>query len=367
MPNDIARAIARHEDVARRAYELYEQRGRADGHDWAGLVPGGTRTQRHRDADSHHSNEATSPTRRTAEPTWQLEIKTRQFLVPRCTAAAEYAELASGIDAGGRRVDHFPSGAPRWREVFKFLSGLFTYHVNTAGWAASGPSIPNRAAARRAQSSLPLWITIAEPLLSRSERGPGSSVTSATRYSIENCVVAGTSTFGRSPACGPRGFRNPLFHCQTSLMCNANTTSMQHAHHSRSGSAGGPRIRTNWMQSGRRDFERPSLAPAQLPRGWFEGFARLAAMLEVMTPKSEASTGMDQAGFETSSRRPRLRNCFSSGSRGTMSTVLTGRRMCRSRSMSNQPRYLVVGARSVGTVPLPLLVPAVIRSAHADR
>jgi Protein of unknown function (DUF2934) len=29
MPN-----VAQHEDVERRAYELYEQRGREDGHDW---------------------------------------------------------------------------------------------------------------------------------------------------------------------------------------------------------------------------------------------------------------------------------------------------------------------------------------------
>jgi hypothetical protein len=34
MLKDVARGIAGHEDVERRAYDLYEQRGREDGHDW---------------------------------------------------------------------------------------------------------------------------------------------------------------------------------------------------------------------------------------------------------------------------------------------------------------------------------------------
>lgn len=34
MPTDVGRTETRHEDVERRAYELYEGRGRDDGHDW---------------------------------------------------------------------------------------------------------------------------------------------------------------------------------------------------------------------------------------------------------------------------------------------------------------------------------------------
>ena len=32
------------EEIARRAYELYQRRGREHGHDWGGLVRRGTRT-----------------------------------------------------------------------------------------------------------------------------------------------------------------------------------------------------------------------------------------------------------------------------------------------------------------------------------
>jgi hypothetical protein len=34
MPTQVERTDPRHEDLQRRAYELYEQRGRADGYDW---------------------------------------------------------------------------------------------------------------------------------------------------------------------------------------------------------------------------------------------------------------------------------------------------------------------------------------------
>lgn len=34
MRNDVDRADAPRDDVERRAYQLYEQRGRADGHGW---------------------------------------------------------------------------------------------------------------------------------------------------------------------------------------------------------------------------------------------------------------------------------------------------------------------------------------------
>lgn len=34
MSNDAEPTDLRHEDVERRAYELYERRGREDGHDW---------------------------------------------------------------------------------------------------------------------------------------------------------------------------------------------------------------------------------------------------------------------------------------------------------------------------------------------
>lgn len=34
MPRDLERTESRHEDVERRAYELYERRGRTDGHHW---------------------------------------------------------------------------------------------------------------------------------------------------------------------------------------------------------------------------------------------------------------------------------------------------------------------------------------------
>lgn len=67
MPNDVERTQARHEDVERRAYELYEQRGRADGYDWGRLVAGRTRTSRSRSSehlDSHRSTKITSPPRR---------------------------------------------------------------------------------------------------------------------------------------------------------------------------------------------------------------------------------------------------------------------------------------------------------------